>query len=376
MGRNRGTRDAAHAAKVRYAVVGTGHISQVAALPAFKGARRNSVLAALISGDPMKRRELGQRYDVPGYPYEQFEECLSTEAVDAVYIGLPNNQHCGYTERAARAGVHVLCEKPMAVTVQECERMHRATDAAGVKLMIAYRLHFEPANMRAVEIAESGEIGSVRIFESTFTMQVKPDNIRVKAEKGGGPLYDIGVYCIQAARYLFGAEPTRVYAVSASSGDPRFEEIHEMVSAVLRFPDDRLAAFTCSFGASAVSSYRLVGTRGDLRVEPAYGYVEPLKHHLTVDEKTRTKIFRKRDQFAAELLYFSDCILEDVVPEPSGVEGTIDVEIIQALQHAAETEVPVDLPVFPAHPRPGPGQARYVRPARKPPLVHAESSSE
>lgn len=111
-------------------------------------------------------------------------------------------------------------------------------------------------------------------------------------------------------------------------------------------------------------------------VEPAYEYVEPLKHHLTVDEKTRTKIFRKRDQFAAELLYFSDCILEDVVPEPSGVEGTIDVEIIQALQHAAETEVPVDLPVFPAHPRPGPGQARYVRPARKPPLVHAESSSE
>src|SRR5688500_15706034 len=141
-------------AAVRYAVVGLGHIAQVAVLPAFAHAR-NSTLAALVSDDARKRQELARRYRVEStYGYDQFEECL--EQVDAVYIALPNSMHAEYTIRAAQAGVHVLCEKPMAVTVEECQRMIAACRKAGVKLMIAYRLHFETLNLAAMEVARRG----------------------------------------------------------------------------------------------------------------------------------------------------------------------------------------------------------------------------
>jgi glucose-fructose oxidoreductase len=360
--------------KVRYAVVGAGHIVQVAVLPAFRNARRNSELAAIVSGDPTKRAELGKRYDVPAYDYPALEECIEAERVEAVFIGLPNDQHCEFTERAAAAGAHVLCEKPMAVTTEECDRMLRAADAAGVKLMIAYRLHFDPANLRAIEIGASGQLGELRLFSSTFSMQVRADNIRTEGEKGGGPLYDIGIYCIQAARYLFRAEPTQGMAMAATGAEPRFAEVEEAVSAVLRFPGERLAAFTCSFGASDVSSYRLVGTRGELRVEPAYDYTEALVHHLTVDGRTRRRSFAVRDQFAPELLHFSTCIREDEEPEPSGREGRIDVEIIEALHRSAQRGAAIDLPALGGDRPPSPRQARRLPPVRKPPLVHAKSA--
>jgi len=165
--------------KIRYAVVGLGHISQVALLPAFKNAH-NSVLAALISDDDKKRKELAKRFRLSPestYSYEEYDECLKSGEIDAVYVGLPNHLHCEYTVRAARAGVHVLCEKPMAVTEKECEQMTTACQKAGTKLMIAYRLHFEQANLEAVKIATSGQIGDLRIFSSTFSQQVDADNI-------------------------------------------------------------------------------------------------------------------------------------------------------------------------------------------------------
>jgi predicted dehydrogenase len=360
--------------KVRYAVVGAGHIVQVAVLPAFHNARRNSELAAIVSGDPDKRNELGRRYGVPAYDYAGLEECLEAERVDAVYIGLPNDQHCAFTERAAAAGAHVLCEKPMAVTAEECDRMLRAADDAGVKLMVAYRLHFDPANLRAVEIGSSGQLGELRLFSSTFSMQVRPDNIRTEGEKGGGPLYDIGIYCIQAARYLFRSEPTQALALAATGAEPRFAEIEEAISCVLRFPQERLAAFTCSFGAADVSSYRLVGLRGDLRVEPAYEYAEPLVHHLTVGGRMRTRSFALRDQFAPELLHFSACIRQDEEPEPSGREGKVDVQIIEALHRSAERGAAIDLPILEGDRRPEPRQAKRLPPVRKPRLVHAKSA--
>src|SRR5688572_26007949 len=136
--------------QIRYAVVGLGHIAQVAVLPAFGNARRNSRLAALVSGDELKRKNLSEKYGVEhAYSYEQYDQCLRSGHIDAVYIALPNHLHCEYAERAARAGVHVLCEKPMAMSVEECERMARAAREAGVRLMVAYRLHFERANLEA-----------------------------------------------------------------------------------------------------------------------------------------------------------------------------------------------------------------------------------
>ena len=151
---------------VRYAVVGLGHIAQVAVLPAFAHAK-NAKLVAVVSGDAAKRRAAGRRFKLEAtYDYDEFEACLDT--VDAVYIALPNHQHAEYTIRAANAGVHVLCEKPMAVTVEECERMIAACADNGVKLMIAYRLHFEEINLGAVELVRKGRIGDPKYFSSSL----------------------------------------------------------------------------------------------------------------------------------------------------------------------------------------------------------------
>ena len=362
--------------KIRYAVVGQGYISQVAVLPAFANATRNSQLVALISDDPAKLRKLSKKYGVQHtYLYEQYDECLKSGEVDAVYIALPNHLHCDFTVRAAQAGVHVLCEKPMAVTVSECEQMIAAVRENGVKLMIAYRLHFEEANLRAVKVAQSGQLGDLRIFNSSFTMQVEEGNIRLKRALGGGTLFDIGIYCINAARYLFQDEPLRVFAVTESNGEKRFAEVEEMTSAILVFPHNRLACFTCSFGAADVSRYEIVGTKGSLQVDMAYEFSSAMHHTVTIGERKKLRAFPKRDQFGPELLYFSDCILEGKEPEPSGQEGMADVQIIDALYRSAENRSPVNLSEFEEVARPSPKQEIKRPPVKKPTLIGAKAPS-
>lgn len=363
--------------RIRYAVVGLGHIAQVAVLPAFKHAQSNSQLSALVSDDPKKLRTLSKRYGVEHtFSYAEYDKCLRSGTIDAVYIALPNHLHAEYTVRAAEAGIHVLCEKPMAVTSRECHTMSRAAQGNDVKLMIAYRLHFEAANMQAVEMLRAGKIGEPRLFSSIFSMQVRPGNIRTDREKGGGTLYDIGIYCINAARYLFGDEPIEVFAFSsANRNDPRFEEIDEMTGAVLRFPNDRLATFATSFGASDVATYRILGTRGDLQVEQAYEYAMPVSHYLTVEGEKRKRTFPKRDQFAPELIYFSNCITKNKTPEPSGSEGLADVRIIEALYRSAKMKRPIKVSPVRRTQRPTMKQ-EIRRPAvRKPTLIHVQSAS-
>jgi glucose-fructose oxidoreductase len=357
---------------IRYAVVGLGHIAQVAVLPAFANARRNSRLVAIVSGDPKKRDALATQYSVErAYSYEQFDECLASPELDAVYIALPNHLHREYAERAARAGKHVLCEKPMALDEGDCEAMALAAREAGVRMMIAYRLHFERANLEAIETARSGRIGEPRLFNSTFVTPVVPGNIRVRRETGGGVLWDIGIYCINAARGLFRDEPIEVGATAAGSSD----EVEESVSAWLRFPGDRLATFASSFGAAKVSTYRIAGTKGDLALEPAYDYARPLKHRLTIDGEQRERRFAKRDQFAPELLYFSDCILQDRQPEPSAEEGLADVRVIRALYRSIETGNPVSLAPYTRSERPSLEQEIRRPPVEKPKVVHAQPPS-
>ncbi|HEY3119408.1 MAG TPA: Gfo/Idh/MocA family oxidoreductase [Vicinamibacteria bacterium] len=364
-------------ARVRYAVVGLGHIAQKAVLPAFAHARRNSELAALVSDDPVKLRKMGRKYRVKSlYGYAQYEECLKSGHVDAVYIALPNTLHREYTERAARAGVHVLCEKPLAVTASDCEAMIRAAREGGVKLMTAYRLHFEKANLEAVRALRSGRLGEPRIFSSVFTIQVKDENnVRLKKGLGGGTLYDIGIYCINAARYLFRDEPVEAAAVTARSGDRRFREVEEMTSAILRFPQDRLASFTVGFGAQKTASYDVVGTKGRLRLENAYEYAAEVKETITVGKRTRQRTYPQRDQFAAELVYFSECVLKGSEPEPSGDEGLADVRIIEALYRSAETGRPVRLTPTARAERPTPAQEIRRPKVRKPETVHVRPPS-
>ena len=358
--------------KIRYAVVGLGYISQVAMLPAFAHARKNSELVALVSDDPKKLATLSKKYKIKRtYSYEQYEQCLNSGEIDAVYIALPNNLHRDYTERAAKAGIHVLCEKPMAVNEKDCQAMIAAAESANVKLMIAYRLHFEIGNLKAIEIVHSPKFGEIRIFNSVFTQHVKEGDIRLKAQLGGGPLYDIGIYCINAARYLFKAEPEEVLAVSESNKDKRFREVDEMNSAIMRFPGNRLAAFTCSFGAASEASYEVVGTNGVLKVGHCYEMVSPITHELTINEKTTKKAYPKRDQFAPELIYFSDCILKNKTPEPSGLEGLADVQIIEALMESAKSRRWVETPPIAEHKRPTLAQEIAKPAVREPELVNA-----
>jgi predicted dehydrogenase len=356
--------------QVGYAVVGLGHIAQTAMLPGFRNAK-NSRLAALVSDDEDKRDKLAGKYDVPGYGYDQLEECLAREDVDAVYIALPNTMHAEYTVRAAQAGAHVLCEKPMATSESDCRRMIQACDDAGVKLMIAYRLHFEPANLEAVKAVVSAKIGEPRFFSSDFSYQVKDDNIRTQRETGGGPIWDIGIYQINAARYLFRKEPVEVAAFDAP-GDERFEGVPASTSGLLRFADGELATFNCSFAAAATATYRLAGTKGDLCLDQAYEYEGERELTLTVRDRSRTRRFPKTDQFGPELVYFSNCILRDRDPEPSGEEGLADVRVIDALIRSAREGRPVKLPPFKRHARPVP-RMMIRRPAlREPEPVHAE----
>jgi len=362
---------------IRYAVVGLGHIAQTAVLPAFANARRNSRVTALVSDDSTKLRELAREYGVQNvFGYDEYEACLRCGEVDAVYIALPNHLHCEFAVRAANAGVHVLCEKPLALDEEECQEIIRACAENSVRLMTAYRLHFERANLEAVELIQSGKIGEPRIFQSLFTMQIKPGNIRLKKSTGGGTLYDIGTYCINAARYLFREEPTEVFAFESRNGDSsRFSQVDEMTSALMRFQDGKLASFTTSFGAADTADFQVVGTKGVLRVINAYEHSESMTLETTIDGRTRQRSYRRRDQFGPELVYFSDCIHARRDPEPSGIEGLLDVHIIRSMQESIKSGAPVELRDLRRHRRPGLRQVIYRQALPRSRQVHVEAPS-
>jgi len=366
-----------HSGKIRYAVVGLGHIAQNAVLPGFFHARKNSVLAALISEDPAKLRQLSKKYGVEDcFSYKDYDVCLRSGLIDAVYVALPNNLHLDYCVRAAKAGIHVLCEKPLAVTEDECQKIIKACAENKVKLMTAYRLHFERGNLEAVNLIRSGKIGEPRIFNSVFTMQVKSGNIRTQGEHAGGTLYDIGVYCINAARYLFADEPTEGFGYSATNDDPRFLGVEEMTGAMLRFPGQRLAGFTTSFGAGATSGFEVIGTKGRVRAVQAYDYALPVVLEVTVGGRMQKKTYGVRDQFGPEVFYFSDCIRRDRQPEPSGLEGLVDVHIIRSLYDSMKWNRPVKMKQLNRRRRPSMRQEIH-RPAVAPPrLVHVSPPAE
>ncbi len=356
---------------IRYAVIGAGNIAQEAVLPAFEHAAPNSRLIAVVSGDPQKRAELRERYQLEADgDYDELESIIERAGVDAVYVATPNSYHREFTLRAASAGAHVLCEKPMAPSVQDCRAMIDACEAREVKLMIAYRLHFERATLQAVEIARSGRLGEPKLFSSFFTHVVRSGDTRRKPEVAGGATYDLGVYCINAARNLFDAEPIEVMGSAVFVNG-----VDDTMSAVLRFPSDRLAEFTVGNSTASVSSYRVAGALGDLRVEPAYDYVNGLVHYLTVDGTTEPTHFERGDQFAPELEYFSDCILSDREPEPSGEEGWCDVRVAEALLESARVRLPVELPGYLRMRRPSPSQSAHEPPVKEQETVHAPSPS-
>jgi predicted dehydrogenase len=337
--------------KVRYAVVGAGNIAQVAVLPAFKNAKENSELVAIVSGDATKRRELCKKYDLQhDADYADFEALLKAAHVDAVYIATPNATHLEYAVRAAKVGVHVLSEKPLATSAADALVMADVCKYSNVKLMVAYRLHFDEATLRTYELISDGRIGEARLFESTFTHVVRPGDIRTQPdEEGGGAVLDLGVYCVNMARHVFQAEPLQVSAMSVMRNGS-----DETTTATLRFAGDRIAHFTVSNAGSAISSFRVVGSDGDLLCEPAYEYAEAQEHFLTRDGETEHKSFSVRDQFAPQLIHFSDCILNDRQPKPGADEALADLRVVDAIVKSAATgEIVVLEPMRHAyHPKP------------------------
>lgn len=348
--------------KIGYAIVGLGSYADVI-LPRFAECR-HSRLVALVSGSQEKARRYAARYGVPEsglYTYGAFDRIRDNPDVDIVYVILPNGLHHEYTLRAAAAGKHVLCEKPMANTAAEAEEMIAACRAAGRKLMIGYRSHFEANNREAMRLARSGELGAARIVTADHGFNIgDPTQWRLnRTLAGGGSLMDIGIYSLQAARYLTGEEPVAVSAVeSTDRSDVRFREVEDTINFQLTFPSGVVASCVSTYG-SQHNRYRFVGASGWLDAEPATSYEG---NRLRLNREWRTVDHPapelELNQFSGQLDHLSQCVMSDSEPIVPGEEGQRDMRIIEAIYRSAREGRTVRLALGDGRPRPRPEPAR------------------
>ena len=322
--------------KVR--IVGLGDISQEAMMPGIAHTG-NSEVTALVTGDGAKAKALAEAYKVSAiYEYAQFDQMLSYGVVDAIYLATPNWRHAEFAVPALKAGVHVLLEKPMEISVAKCNEILAAQKSSGAKLMIAYRLHFEPATLSILDLVRAGRLGQIRFFSSSFSQNVKPDNHRALSGVEAGPVFDMGPYPINAVRNLFGAEPIEVSAIGSRHPEAGLgAHFDDTVAVSMRFPEDRLAQFIVSYVGSGLDSYTVVGTEGSIAASPAYIYNAGLEYDLTPGPDKLHETFKHTDQFGGEMKYFSNCILEGLDPEPDGEEGMLDVRVVEAIVRALES---------------------------------------
>lgn len=367
--------------KVRYAVVGLGWISQAEFMPGVQHTG-NSEMVALVTGHEEKAEKLGALYGIErSCGYEDLDALLVSGDVDAVYLATPNFDHVEYAVKTLEAGVHLLLEKPMAVSVAECERIIAASEKTGAKLMVAYRLHFEPGTLKAIERVRDGEIGTVRMFNSTFSQPVSGQNHRAKNGFWAGPVPDMGPYPINAVRNLFGAEPIEVFATGVCTDPERFRDnagkpFDDTVAVTLKFESERVASFVLSYNGGDVDDFRVVGATGDLYSNPAYQVGSAIEHEVTIRKKKSSESFRKTDHFGGELKYFSDCILKGANPEPDGEEGLLDVRVIAAIEQALLTGQVQHLAPYYRKRRPMGAQLETLGAVSEPKLVGAHKPSD
>ena len=326
------------ARKLGYAIVGLGSYATRQIMPRFKDCAR-SRLVALVSGTPAKLEQYGAEYGIPAanrYGYADFDRIRDNPAVDIVYVILPNSLHREYSVRASRAGKHVLCEKPMAVSSAECREMIAAARAANRKLMIGYRSRFEPHNRLAIELARSGHVGPIRTLRSAHGFSAPLGIWRLdRALAGGGSMMDIGIYSLNAARYLTGEEPVSVSAVeSTDRSDPRFAEVEDRIAFTLRFPSGAIAECFSSYSSNH-NDYRVTGDVGFIDVEPATAYGG---QSMRVRREGAAQERRPGDpqvQFAGQLDHLSECVMSGAEPIVPGEEGLRDVALIEAIYRSA-----------------------------------------
>jgi predicted dehydrogenase len=344
--------------RVGYAVVGLGHLTLAELLPAIVQSKRCK-LVALVSGDRKKAERVADMYGVKResiYDYKNFDEIKNNPEIHAVYIVLPNSMHHEFTIRAAKAGKHVLCEKPMANTVKEAEEMIKACEDAKVKLMIAYRIQYEPRNREAMKwIRSKKEIGTLKLLDLSNCQNETKTNLKhwrlVKSLAGGGSLPDIGLYCLNTARFLCGEEPVEVGAmIHNSPNDPRFKEVEDTVAFWMRFPSGVIAHCLTSYSTADVKRWRAIGDKGWAEMDPAFSYRGLKLKRSRAADLTDLKSqgiehieAPDKNQFALEMDHFSDCIVNNKKPYTPGEEGLQDHRIMAALYEAAAKKQPVSL---------------------------------
>jgi len=324
--------------RVGYAVIGLGHISQRAILPGFRHAKRSS-LAALVSGDAKKAKLLAAQFGASHtYTYDALDACLRDPEVEAVYIATPNSSHVEFAVRAAEAGRHVLCEKPLAITHGECQQIIDACRKNHVKLMVAYRKYFEPAALALKKLVDSGRLGRLRIIHSAFTVTLPSgDSWHLKkALAGGGSLCDVGIYCINLVRWLTGMEPTEATAHAWTNDPVRFREVEDNISFQLKFPGGLFLQASSSFTAAKASFVQIHGEKGWAALDPAYAYNEERRFFGKVGGKWFERNFKIVDEFSLELDHLAACIRADRDPLPDGNAGLRDAMIMEAIYEATK----------------------------------------
>lgn len=342
--------------RLGFAVVGLGHLSLEEILPAFAQTKRCKP-TALVSGDPAKMKQVAQQYGIAEknlYNYQNYDTLKDNPDVDIIYIVLPNSMHAEYTVRGAQAGKHILCEKPMANSVKECQQMIAACNAANKKLMIAYRIQYEPYNRQMMQMARGRELGAIKVIEMVNGQNQGGDLNQWRLKKslaGGGSLPDVGIYCLNTARFVTGEEPIEIQASQYSApGDPRFREVEETVTWTMRFPSGIQVNAACSYGFHETRRYRVAGSDAWAEMSPAFPYrglrlmVGRKNPTNPMMENKEERILNEKNQFALEMDHIAECVQENKKPFTPGEEGLQDIRLISLIYEAAQTGKKIIIP--------------------------------
>ena len=360
--------------KVRYAVVGIGWISQSSMLPGIEHTG-NSEVVAFVTGHEEKAQKVAEKYDVHAiYSYDEYDQLLASGTVDAVYLATPNFDHTELAVKTLDAGVHLLLEKPMATSVEDCAKITAASVRTGAKLMIAYRLHHEPGMLAAIEAVHTRKLGKLRYFNSSFSQPVSGQNHRAKSGFWAGPVPDMGPYPINTVRNLFSDEPIEVFAMGTQT-DARFN-FDDTVVINLRFAHNRLATMVLSYNAQDVDDYRIVGELGSIYSDPAFQVNKKMHHTLMMGTDKTSQAQPETEHFGGEMKYFSGCILEGKDPEADGEEGMLDVRVLEAVEQSLITGKSIALEPYTRTRRPVPDQVERLSPVKEPALVDSHKPSE
>jgi predicted dehydrogenase len=326
--------------KLRVALVGLGNYATHQLAPALQQTKY-CTLGGIVTGTPEKASQWKKEYGLDDkniYNYQNFDSIAKNDAIDVVYVVLPNSMHREFVLRAAVAGKHVFCEKPMAVSVKEGQEMIDACSKAGVRLFIGYRLHSEPYNQYAMKF-RTNDVGKLKTIESEFAFKIgDPTQWRLrKALAGGGALMDLGIYAIQAARYSTGEEPLTVTATEEKTDPVKFKEVDETIRWEMQFPGGAKSKSYTSYNGFG-NRLRIEAEKGWLELDPAFTY-GPIKGKTNQGELN----FPLVNQQAAQMDDFAQCIAQNCKSNAGGEEGLRDMKVIEAIYRSIASGAPANV---------------------------------